>query len=72
MICPICETEMVAARWQCEDASGWAFGWACDCTAEMRDAQDEYDEIIVHSGVAEEIVKDAFGLGGEAPMMLAP
>jgi hypothetical protein len=56
MKCPICDSEMIAFRWQCEDASGWTFGWRCACTAEQRDAQEQYAEVIVSSRAAEELI----------------
>lgn len=36
-VCPICRAEMVALRMENHDGSGWVYGWACQCNAEMRD-----------------------------------
>ena len=38
VFCPICRTQMVPSRVECEDGSGWMFGWLCACNEEMRGA----------------------------------
>jgi len=45
-VCPICGAEMVAQRVQCEDWSGWMYGWACECDVALREGYDG-DEIVV-------------------------
>ena len=47
--CPICEAVMVPSRHECEDGSGWTFGWACDCTEGLRDAYEGPGELFIHS-----------------------
>ena len=65
-VCPVCHIEMVPIRIQCEDASGWTFGWACECDEALRAAQDDgFYEVIVHSGVAQAIVASVFEGDGQ-------
>ena len=44
--CPICKKIMMPMRCEYPDSSGWAFGWSCDCTDEMRDKKDRVEIII--------------------------
>jgi len=38
-VCPICGADMVPSRIISAGGSGTMYGWLCDCTAELRDAQ---------------------------------
>ena len=48
MVCTICGYVLSAARFQCEDGSGWMYGWLCDCTLQEREKYTG-SEIIIHS-----------------------
>jgi hypothetical protein len=34
--CPICDGHMQPMQWECEDGSGWVFGWLCGCNDATR------------------------------------
>jgi len=38
MICPYCSCKLVAFKWQCEDNSGWVYGWLCKCNESTRNS----------------------------------
>jgi hypothetical protein len=37
LVCPICKGALVPTGIECEDNSGWYYGYICACTTEMRD-----------------------------------
>ncbi len=45
--CPICGATMAPVRVECEDGSGWLFGWACLCDETAREADGRFQEVIV-------------------------
>ena len=49
LACPICNEKMTPFGQECEDGSGWYFGYLCGCTKEKR---DEYYEKTIDVKVA--------------------
>jgi hypothetical protein len=41
--CPICKKKLVPTRVECDDGSGWTYGYTCDCNKKLR---DEYFKIV--------------------------